>query len=292
MEREPDGMSLRMPSGELHIQVLGDAAVRVAFSASPDFFSRVSIARVPLQPQHAPFQIIESKTSYTLVTDQLRVSVDRQSGAVSFADHAGHALLAEAPGGRMLDPATVQGEQTFHVQQKWHAADSESLYGLGQMQLGTVDIKGYDLDLWQHNTNVVVPFLVSSKGYGIFWDNTSFTRFGDLRPFTTIPAADLYDAEDNAGRAHADFCRWGRAAQPDRGYFAAPACAARWVRRGPLPAVEERVMDRLDPRSNKRRVSVPRLLEWRHQGVARRQNSDGPLEAELAHFERSDSRAS
>ncbi len=199
MEREPGGMSLRMPSGELHIQVLGDAAVRVAFSASPDFFSRVSIARVPLQPQHAPFQIIESKTSYMLVTDQLRVSVDRRSGAVSFADHAGHALLAEAPGGRMLEPATVQGEQTFHVQQKWLAADSESLYGLGQMQLGTVDIKGYDLDFWQHNTNIVVPFLVSSKGYGIFWDNTSFTRFGDLRPFTTIPAADLYDAEDNAG---------------------------------------------------------------------------------------------
>ena len=95
--------------------------------------------------------------------------------------------------------ATVQGEQTFHVQQKWDAADGESLYGLGQMQLGTVDIKGYDLDLWQHNTNIVVPFLVSSKGYGIFWDNTSFTRFGDLRPFTTIPAADLYDAEGKPG---------------------------------------------------------------------------------------------
>ena len=115
---------------------------------------------------------------------------------------AGHSLLAETPDGRKLEPATVQGEKTFHVQQKWKAADGESLYGLGQMQLGTVDIKGYDLDLWQHNTNVVVPFLVSSKGYGIFWDNTSFTRFGDLRPFTAIPAADLYDAEGKAGRAH------------------------------------------------------------------------------------------
>jgi alpha-D-xyloside xylohydrolase len=199
MEREPDGMKLRLLTGELRIQVLGDAAVRVAFSTSPDFFSRASIARVPLPPQHTGFQVIESKASYTLVTDQLRVSVDRQSGAVSFADHAGHALLAEAPGGRILDPATVQGETTFHIQQKWEAADGESLYGLGQMQLGTVDIKGYDLDLWQHNTNIVVPFLVSSKGYGIFWDNTSFTRFGDLRPFTTIPAADLCDAEGTAG---------------------------------------------------------------------------------------------
>ena len=199
MQREPDGMNLRLPTGELRIEVLSDAAVRVAFSASPDFFSRTSITRVPLPPQQAHFQIIESNASYTLATDQLRVSVDRQSGAVSFADHAGHPLLNEAPGGRVLDPATVQGDQTFHIQQKWESADGESLYGLGQMQLGTVDIKGYDLDLWQHNTNVVVPFLVSSKGYGIFWDNTSFTRFGDLRPFTTIPAADLFDEKGKEG---------------------------------------------------------------------------------------------
>jgi alpha-D-xyloside xylohydrolase len=198
-QREPDGMNLRLPNGELHIEILGANVVRVAFSASPEFFSRISIARVPLQLQHVPFQIIESKASYTLVTDELRVSVDRQSGAVSFADHAGHALLAEAPDGRKLEPAMVQGETTFHIQQKWAAADGESLYGLGQMQLGTVDIKGYDLDLWQHNTNVVVPFLVSSKGYGIFWDNTSFTRFGDLRPFNPIPAADLYDSEGKLG---------------------------------------------------------------------------------------------
>ena len=57
----------------------------------------------------------------------------------------------------------------------------------GQHQLGLLDIKGYDIDLWQHNGTVIVPVLVSSKGYGIFWDNTSFTRFGDLRPFEPIP---------------------------------------------------------------------------------------------------------
>ena len=66
----------------------------------------------------------------------------------------------------MLEPATVQGEATFHVQQKWKAQKDESLYGLGQMQFGSLDIKGLDVDLWQNNTNVVVPFLVSSNGYG------------------------------------------------------------------------------------------------------------------------------
>ena len=59
------------------------------------------------------------------------------------------------------------------------AADSgrrdpdESLYGLGQRQEGKLDIKGYDFDLWQRNTVVYVPMIVSSRGYGLLWDNTS-----------------------------------------------------------------------------------------------------------------------
>ena len=91
------------------------------------------------------------------------------------------------PDGRTLTPAEVQDVQTFHVRQQWEPNADESLYGLGQRQIGILDIKGYDLDLWQHNTHVVVPLLVSSRGYGVLWDNLSYTRFGDLREFEPIP---------------------------------------------------------------------------------------------------------
>jgi len=199
MERQADGMSVQLAAGELRIQVISDSVVRVEFSRSPEFFNRISIDRVPLAENEAPFAIGESDSEFSVATEKLRVIVDRTTGNVSFTDKSGALLLSEVPGSRLLEPATVQGEETFHVQQKWRAQKDESLYGLGQMQLGVVDIKGYDLDLWQHNTNVVVPFLVSSKGYGIFWDNTSFTRFGDLRPFAPIPAADLYGATGKSG---------------------------------------------------------------------------------------------
>lgn len=62
------------------------------------------------------------------------------------------------------------------MQQQWEPNTDESLYGLGENQLGLLNIKGYDLDLWQHNGTDAVPFLVSSRGYGILWDNPSFTR--------------------------------------------------------------------------------------------------------------------
>ncbi|MEP6917328.1 MAG: TIM-barrel domain-containing protein, partial [Acidobacteriota bacterium] len=127
------------------------------------------------------------------------VTVALTDGPVTFADRAGRPILAESAGVHRLTPATIQGEQTYNVQQRWRANEDESLYGLGQRQEGKLDIKGYDLDLWQRNTVVEVPFLVSSRGYGIFWDNTSFTKFGDIRPFEVIPPASLVDTTGQTG---------------------------------------------------------------------------------------------
>src|SRR6202044_3770191 len=112
----------------------------------------------------------------TLVTARLKARVDTASGFVSFTDAVtGKQVLAEAA--HTITPALVEGEQTANVQQQWQPNPDESFYGLGQQQLGILDLKGYDIELWQHNTNVAVPYLVSSNGYGIFWDNTSYTRF-------------------------------------------------------------------------------------------------------------------
>ena len=196
---QPDGLTLHLDSGDLRIQLLSDSVVRVAFAKSDSFFTRASLDVLPNPSLTTGWKLAERPTSFILTTAKLQVIVNRKSGAVSFADLAGHAILCEASGSRTLEPATVQGETTFHIQQRWKSQPGESLYGLGQMQLGITDIKGYDLDLWQHNTNIVVPFLVSSRGYGILWDNTSFTRFGDLRPFVAIPPANLYDADGKQG---------------------------------------------------------------------------------------------
>ena len=79
-------------------------------------------------------------------------------------------------------PATVMGEATHHVRQQWEPYEGERLYGLGQHQQGLVDIKGTDLELRQYNGEIFIPLLVSSRGYGILWDNTSLSRFGRTEP--------------------------------------------------------------------------------------------------------------
>jgi alpha-D-xyloside xylohydrolase len=200
-----DGLSVPLAEGTLRLQVLSPTVIRVAFvkrDAKGDveaYLARPSFAVLPHKGQAQGWTSRVDAKQVSLSTAKVKVLVDRTTGAVKFLDAAGKPILSELAGSRQLTPADVQGESVFHVQQKWEADPSESLYGLGQRQINTLDIKGYDLSLWQRNTHVVVPFLVSSKGYGIFWDNPSYTRFGDLREFQAIPAAQLRDASGQVG---------------------------------------------------------------------------------------------
>ncbi len=56
------------------------------------------------------------------------------------------------------------------------ARDGEHLYGLGQHQHGRLDQKGCVIDLVQRNTEVAIPFLLSSEGYGFLWNNPAVGR--------------------------------------------------------------------------------------------------------------------
>jgi alpha-D-xyloside xylohydrolase len=194
---QPDGVSLTLNGMTTRLQAVSESVIRV--SVRPDGAPQhPSITVLPQPAARVAFKTGKVPGAITLSTARIQARLDTASGAVSFADAVtGKPILAEA--GRAITPAVVQGEHTWSVQQQWKSAPDESLFGLGQQQLGILDLKGYDLDLWQHNTNVVVPFLVSSKGYGIFWDNTSYTRFGDLRPFVQIPAYELLNKDGVAG---------------------------------------------------------------------------------------------
>ena len=197
-EKQTDGIVLQTGEGSLRIRIVADGIARVTFAKSAILFTRTTSAVLP-NSAATKWSLSEANGDLILTTAKLKARVERKTGRVSFLDAAGQPVLAEAPGGHVLESAVVQDEPVYHVRQLWQANADESLYGLGEQQKGVLNIKGYDFELWQHNTNVVVPFLVSSRGYGIFWDNMSYSRFGDLRPFEPIPAPNLLNADGQPG---------------------------------------------------------------------------------------------
>jgi alpha-D-xyloside xylohydrolase len=203
-EKLADGIRLPVGDAFLRVQIKADNIVRVLFSKerSPRVDDLVVVGPRRAAGDAPKWRLNVAATTAVLTTSQLEVAINLADGAVTFADRSGKTILAETPGAhapRRMTRATVQGEQTYHVQQTWQPMAGESLYGLGQRQEGKLDIKGYDFDLWQRNTVVEIPFLVSSHGYGILWDNTGFTKFGDPGPFEPVPAANLVDARGQPG---------------------------------------------------------------------------------------------
>ncbi|MGH7980886.1 MAG: TIM-barrel domain-containing protein, partial [Limisphaerales bacterium] len=213
IEKLKDGVVIPIGGQYLKLEVCAASVIRVAASPDASFFSRKSLAAGGRHDAkiHWTWTLGDGKKGPFphgrgsargmgfLKTDVLTVAVNLQSGAVSFFDSDGQLILAEKEGGRKMTPAIVQGQSTFHVRQEWTANDGEALFGLGQQQLGLMNLKGYDLDLWQHNGTIAIPVLLSSRGYGIFWDNTSYTRFGDLREAEPIPSSQLFDKDGRPG---------------------------------------------------------------------------------------------
>lgn len=199
VEKTDNGILVRVSESFLKLEVCGTDVIHVAFAKERSFFARKSLVAGPRRCELTQWKVTNSPREAVLSTTKLKVKVDLATGALSFFDSNDQPIAMEKQNGRSLIPVEVQGEKTFHVRQVWQANADEALYGLGQHQFGLMDIKGYDLDLWQRNTVVAVPFFVSSRGYGILWDNTSWTRFGDLRDFQFIPSENLFDASRKMG---------------------------------------------------------------------------------------------
>src|SRR5690606_4112489 len=91
------------------------------------------------------------------------------------------------------------GEPFYNIRQTFVTTPDDALYGLGQHQDGIVNYRNNQVYLFQNNTEVAVPLLVSSKNYGILWDNASLTTVGDIRPYQNLSALKLFSKDDELG---------------------------------------------------------------------------------------------
>ena len=135
---------------------------------------------VLLQPPSAPkFKVSQDQTSVVVATETMKAVFDRHDEALHFTDSSGKTFLSESDRTRKLDPSSIQGEATFAAEQAFISPPGEHLFGTGEFQDGFLDVRDLPRRLTQVNSQIAIPFLLSSKGYGILWHNYGLT---DLNP--------------------------------------------------------------------------------------------------------------
>lgn len=170
--------------GVLHIVASPDAAALEHASAQPWLVKPCTATKLTLtmpapRSAEAGQANDDFKNVATIDTGKVRIRVSLVTGSLQFSDRQDTVLLQEfwlAP--RHYQPVTANGESLYAASELFHPLGSdEAVYGLGQHQNGVFNYRGTVIPLAQANTDVNIPMLVSTKGYGLFWNTASRAEF-------------------------------------------------------------------------------------------------------------------
>ena len=178
VRQDSDAVIFNMGTGTLKVQVCSDSVIHVLYSATASFPKRADYVVTKENWPAAQWTMQAGDDTVTIITSLLKLTVTKKDGAISYAEAHGASLVQEAS--RSLTPEKVNGEFTYRAESMVSVYGShEGLYGLGQHQAGVWNYRGDSIDISQENSNISVPLMLSSKGYGIFWNNTSRSRFNN-----------------------------------------------------------------------------------------------------------------
>jgi alpha-D-xyloside xylohydrolase len=195
VQQQADGLLFTEASGTLKVQVCSDSVIRVLYSPTASFPKRPDFVVLKENWPATKWAMQSSDDEVTLSTALLKIVVTRKNGAINYAEVGGAPLMQEAS--RKMTPVRVNGEDTYRAESFVSIYGSqEALYGLGQHQAGVWNYRGESVDITQDNSNISVPLLLSSKGYGIFWNSTARSRFNNRFAnylYISSEVADLID---------------------------------------------------------------------------------------------------
>ena len=174
----------------VRLQVVTDNIIRVQATSQAQLSEKQSLIIVK-QTAKPKFEVTDGQLVRVKAAN-VEARVDKQTGQVRFYDAAGKLIIGEAENGKTFKPFRVPdceiGVDADKVPEEqrnglsWHLLFNGypgSLYGLGQHQSEELNMLGKNEDLFQYNTKVSVPFVMSSYNYGLLWDAYSYGRFGN-----------------------------------------------------------------------------------------------------------------
>ena len=196
-QKQPDGVVVHMKVGTLRLLVCSPAILHLQYSPTTAFPNQADPVVIKTSWPQTTWTMQESADAVTLATPLLQVAVDRKTGAITYSDSAGHTLLHDDS--KTMTPVTVNGEQTYRAEDYMTLqgyGSTEAIYGLGQHQAGVWNYRGESIDLSQDNTSIAVPLMVSSAGYGLFWNNASRSRFNNRFVHALYVSSEVADTID------------------------------------------------------------------------------------------------
>jgi len=177
-KKTDSGIKTNVQSMDVEIQFFTPSIVRVVKSPENKPFAKESVSVIK-SPEKVNPEITQTGDNVRMKSNALIVEFNLKTGKVSYFDLTGANLFTEKDYGTEFTDIDDGGKASFSLRQSFLLDKDEAIYGLGQQQEGKMNQRNQVLSMLQENTKVAIPFIQSTKGYGLFWDNYSTTTFSD-----------------------------------------------------------------------------------------------------------------
>lgn len=173
----------------LCIEPWGENSLRVRATQGATLLGNEDFALLPAAPCEANITIDGTRAS--IRNGKLRCDVLPSGKLRFFHNETGKLLLEEYDRNRFREedegfnsaleicPRTfipIEGTENYKLEVRFEANEGEKLFGMGQYQQANLELKGCILELAQRNSQASVPFVLSSLGYGLLWNNPAVGR--------------------------------------------------------------------------------------------------------------------
>ena len=176
-----NGIELKTTELNLKVQFYNDKVVRITKWVPEGTSDKLSLSVIKKSTENLEIKIEENDNEVLLKSSKLFLIVSKNSVNVEFLTTDKNILLKEK-GEVSFKPVVYFSDSGFTISQKFELTKDEGIYGLGEQTDGYFNYRGKKISLAQANVGASSSFLISTKNYGILWDNYSKTIFCDSIP--------------------------------------------------------------------------------------------------------------
>ena len=212
VERKSDALFLQSEWGFIRLEPQTESIVRISCATEQDRLREEEGIGINFSERFSAWTYKEDKTYITVSLPKLIIEIVRESGSFRYLDENGRLLLAEAPKESKLleefdsyktvvdentkveeiatpdgikqmirESAAVFDKKLYHTRLSLEFQANERIYGLGQAEEGLLNLRGSVQYLHQANLKIAIPFLLSTKGYGLLFATGSPAIFSDTQ---------------------------------------------------------------------------------------------------------------
>jgi alpha-D-xyloside xylohydrolase len=178
--QQADGVTFTLDKGLLKIKVCSSDIVQVKYTALNSFAPFNSLVVNNPFNGKVNFTVAETGGNIVIKTAKLWISVNRKTNAITYLTTAGKVITAESEkDNKEMHAQTIAGIDTYSCSTSFNSPADEGLFGLGCHPTDSLSInyKGRNQDMAIKYMTGAIPVLLSTKGYGLLWDNYSASNF-------------------------------------------------------------------------------------------------------------------